>query len=115
MPTHSKTIHILSFTLKINLNPIELNTFYANTYLERDFRSIFQVKKLVLFEYFLKLCAGRNGQVLNYTELASDFGIGQKTAKQSPSILEASYLIKRLPSYYKNPNKRAIKAPKLYS
>jgi len=53
--------------------------------------------------------------VLNYSELASDFGIDQKTAKQSPSILEASYLIKRLPSYYKNPNKRAIKAPKLYS
>jgi len=97
------------------LNPTELYTFYTNTYLERDIQTIFQVKKLVLFEYFLKLCAGRNSKVLNYTEFASDCLIDQKTAKQSPSILEVSYLIKRLLPYYKNPNKRVIKAPKLYS
>ena len=99
---------------KENLNPSEMYSFYTNTYLERDIRTIFQVKDLVLFENFLKLCAGRNGQVLNYTALASDCGIDQKTAKQWLSILEASYIIKRLPPYYKNLNKRVIKAPKLY-
>ncbi|MBT3214840.1 MAG: ATP-binding protein [Deltaproteobacteria bacterium] len=99
---------------KEKLNPTEMYSFYTNTYLERDIRSIFQVKDLVLFENFLKLCAGRNGQVLNYSSLASDCGIDQKTAKQWLSILEASYVIKRLAPYYKNLNKRVIKAPKLY-
>jgi len=99
---------------KESLNPTEMYSFYANTYLERDVRKIINVQDLKTFETFLTLCAGRNAQVINYASLGSDCGIDQKTVKKWLSILEASYVIKTIKPYYKNLNKRIIKSPKMY-
>ncbi len=87
---------------------------YVRTYLERDVRSLLKVRDLNLFQRFLKLCAGRHGQLLNTSQLAIDCGISHTTVMQWLSILEASYLIFRLPPYHQNFNKRVIKSPKLY-
>lgn len=97
-----------------NLNPTEAMLFYVNTYVERDLRMLLNVKDLSIFEIFLKLCAGRTGQVLNLSSLGNDCGINHSTAKNWISVLEASYIIKLLRPYYKNFNKRLIKSPKLY-
>lgn len=94
--------------------PVFFYPSYIQTYLERDVRSLVNVGSLSQFNTFLKLCAGRVGQLLNVSSLAADAGVSVNTAKAWLSILEASYIIYRLQPHYKNFNKRLIKAPKLY-
>ncbi len=96
------------------LNPREALSFYVATYIERDVRSLLNVRDLIQFETFLRFCATRTGQILNLSNLGSDCGINHNTAKSWLTILEASYLVFRVPPHYNNLNKRLIKAPKLY-
>ncbi len=97
-----------------NLNPTEAMSFYVSTYLERDVRKLINVKDLSIFGNFLKLLAGRSGQILNMNSLSDDCGISPNTIRSWVSLLEASYIIKRVSPYYKNLNKRLIKAPKIH-
>ncbi len=87
---------------------------YMRTYVERDVRQLTQVGNLATFSTFVKLCAGRVGQLLNMSELSNDAGIAVNTVKSWLNILEASYLVFRLYPHHKNFNKRLIKMPKLY-
>lgn len=87
---------------------------YVGTYLERDVRSILNIQDLNAFQRFVRLCAGRVGQLLNMTSLASDAGINRATAQSWLSVLEASHLIFLLPPWHSNLSKRMIKSPKLY-
>jgi uncharacterized protein len=87
---------------------------YTATYIERDVRQLIKVGDLLLFQTFLRLCASRTGQILNLSSLASDCGISQPTARSWLSVLEASYIVFRLPPFFANLGKRLIKAPKLY-
>jgi predicted AAA+ superfamily ATPase len=96
------------------LNPSEAMAFYTSTYVERDLRMLINVKDLSKFEVFLKLCAGRTGQILNLSSLGNDCGVNHATIKSWISVLEASYIVKLLRPYYKNFNKRLVKSPKLY-
>lgn len=93
------------------------HTAYANyyqTYVERDVRQLLQVKDAVLFEKFVRLLAGRVGQLINYQSLGADVGVDAKTVRHWLSVLEASYLVFRLPPYFHNFGKRLIKTPKIY-
>jgi predicted AAA+ superfamily ATPase len=96
------------------LNPTEAMSFYLNTYIERDLRNIINIKDLSKFETFLKLCAGRTGQILNYSSIGNDCGVNHVTVKNWLSVLEASGIVKRINPYFKNFNKRLVKSPKLY-
>jgi len=87
---------------------------YIATYLERDVRQVKNVENLATFATFLRLCAGRVGQLLNISALAQDCNIAVTTAREWLSVLEASYIIFRLPPYFENFSKRQIKMPKLY-
>lgn len=87
---------------------------YYQTYVERDVRQLINLKDLTLFEKFLKLLAGRTGQLIDYSSLANDVGVDAKTIKNWLSILEASFLVFKLPAYFENFGKRVIKAPKYY-
>lgn len=97
-----------------NIPPLTWYRDYIETYLERDVRQITQVKDLTQFKYFTQLCAGRIGQILNYSSLASDCGIDVRMAKEWLSLLEASYIIFMLHPHHKNFNRRLVKSPKLY-
>lgn len=99
---------------KDNLNPSKFYRDYIQTYVERDVRQMVNVKDLVLFQRFLKLCAGRIGQIFNSQSLSNDLGVSNNTVSNWLSILEASFLIYRLPPYFENFGKRIIKSPKLY-
>ncbi len=97
--------------------PVEITDWmssYVATYAERDVRQILDVKDLAVFQKFLKLCAGRTGQVLNLSTLAGEVGISHTTARSWISVLESSDLIHLLPPYHQNFGKRVIKSPKLY-
>ena len=87
---------------------------YIRTYLERDVRQLINVRDLGTFRRFLKLCAGRTGQLLNLSSLATDAGITHNTAKAWISVLEASYIVHLLPPHHQSFGKRLIKTPKLY-
>jgi len=91
--------------------------FYANyirTYIERDVRLLKNITDLYTFERFLRLCAGRIGQLLNMSSLAVEVGVDTKTIGSWIGILETSFILFRLQPYYKNYNKRVVKMPKLY-
>ena len=87
---------------------------YAATYVERDVRQLISIRDLSAFQRFLRLCAGRTGQLLNLSSLAADCGISHNTAASWISVLEASYLVFLLRPHHQNFNKRLVKAPKLY-
>ena len=97
-----------------NMQPMEFYPSYIQTYLERDVRQLKNIENLGRFQNFVKLCAGRIGQVVNYSSLAQDADISHTTARQWLTILEASYLIFTLQPFYQNFSKRLIKNPKLY-
>ncbi len=87
---------------------------YVRTYIERDVRQLQNVEDLGLFQKFVKLCAGRIGQVVNWSDLGRDCGINHNTVKKWMSLLEASYLVFLLQPHHQNFSKRLIKSPKLY-
>jgi uncharacterized protein len=97
-----------------NRNPSLWYPAYIRTYVERDVRQLKNITDTISFTRFLKLCAGRIGQLLNTVALANDCGIDVRTATNWLSILESSYVIYLLKPHHKNFNKRLVKTPKLY-
>jgi len=87
---------------------------YYQTYVERDVREVSNIGNLEIFQRFVRLCAGRTGQLLNLSSLANDCGISHTTARQWISILQAGFIIHLLPPHFNNFSKRIIKTPKLY-
>ena len=87
---------------------------YVLTYIERDVRSLVNIDDLDAFERFLGLVAGRVGQLLNYSSLASDAGVSVDTARRWISVLKTSFIVFSLAPHHRNFNKRLIKSPKLY-
>lgn len=96
------------------LEPYAWYQNYIRTYVERDLRQVKNVLDLSSFQLFMKLCAGRVGQTINLSALASECGITHKTAKEWLGVLQVSGLIVLLQPYYRNFNKRLVKMPKLY-
>ena len=96
------------------LDPSEWLRSYVATYVERDVRTFSQVGDLVTFQRFVELCAGRTGQLINHRSLANDCGVSQPTARAWLGILEASYILFRLPPFHRNLGKRLVKTPKLH-
>lgn len=87
---------------------------YLRTYIDRDVRQIKNITDLIVFERFIRLLAGRNGQELNLTSLAVDTGVDTKTVQSWIGILESSFIIYLLRPHFKNFNKTLIKRPKIY-
>jgi len=97
-----------------DIAPTDFYPSYIQTYVERDVRLMKNIGDINAFIQFTHLCAGRIGQLLNYTSLANDAGISPNTAKAWLSILESSYIVYRLHPYHRNFNKRLVKSPKLF-
>lgn len=87
---------------------------YVAAYVERDVRQVLNVGDLVTFQTFLRMCAGRVGQVLNLSSLGSDTGVTHTSARNWLSVLEATFIAFRNPPFHRNVGKRLIKSPKLY-
>jgi len=87
---------------------------YYQTYLERDVRELLNVGDLEGFGRFVRLCAGRSGQLLNASSLAADAGVSHTTVRRWLSMLEASFVLYFLRPHHRSFNKRLVKSPKLY-
>ena len=99
---------------KPDLSVVDYYRSYLATYLERDVRQIVNVGNLRNFERFIRVCASRNAQLLNKSELAKDVGVTLNTINQWLSILEACNQIVLLEPYFANTGKRIVKSPKLF-
>ena len=92
---------------------LEYSNYFA-TYVERDVRLLINLQHQHEFEVFVRLLAGRVGQLLNLNSLADDIGVSAKTLKEWLNILEASFIVFRLQPYFENFGKRMVKNPKIY-
>ncbi len=97
-----------------HLDPAVMLGDYFATYVERDLRQLLQLRFIREFETFVRLAAGRVGQLLNLHSLAADAGISSVTAKSWLTLLEASFVVFLLPPWFANIGKRLTKSPKLY-
>ncbi|MDC7245309.1 MAG: ATP-binding protein [Sphaerochaetaceae bacterium] len=112
-----ETMIVNGFLPRLHNAGIPANLLYSNyfsTYIERDVRLLTNIKNLTQFENFIRLLAGRIGQVVNLSSLSNDVGVSSTTLANWLSILEASFIIYRLPPYHSNMRKRITKSPKLY-
>ena len=87
---------------------------YIDTYVERDVRTVKDIGNLSGFVRLIKLCAGRIGQLLNMSSLATECGVTIPTISSWLSVLQSSYIIYLLQPDYRNFTKRLVKTPKLY-
>jgi predicted AAA+ superfamily ATPase len=87
---------------------------YVSSYVERDVRQISNIGSEHTFLTFLRVAAAWTGQILNYSDMASDVGVSVSTIKSWLSLLETSGLVYLLQPYSRNVTSRAIKTPKLY-
>lgn len=95
-------------------SPFEYYKNYVNTYLERDIVQIAAVHDLIRFEKFMRLLAGRVGQLVNNSALATEVGVSSTTIGSWLSVLEASHVIYTLKPWFKNRNSQVVKTPKIY-
>lgn len=102
------------FQVQENLNRKFWHSSYLSTYLERDLRSLRNIKDLAQFQRFLVLLAARAGQLLNLNEIGKECGISQPTARDWLNVLQATYIVYLLEPYAKNLTKRIVKSPKLF-
>lgn len=96
------------------LEPRQALGDYFETYVERDVRRVGEIRNVSSFQRFVRLCAGRIGQLTDMVSLGADAGVSHTTARNWLNILEASYIAFRLPSFHRNIRKRLVKSPKLY-
>jgi predicted AAA+ superfamily ATPase len=97
-----------------DIMPNDFYPYYIQTYVERDVRQVKNIGDLSAFVKFIKLCAGRIGQVLNVSSLAGDCGISVSAANSWLSVLETGYVCFLLQPDFNNFTKRVVKSPKLY-
>lgn len=96
------------------LEPRQALGDYFETYVERDVRRMGEIRNLSSFRNFVRLCAGRTGQLINLSSLGADAGVSHTTAREWLTLLETSYIVFQLPPFHANIRKRLIKSPKLY-
>lgn len=117
VPLSSNLLILNGFYPRIHnqkLNPTRVLGDYFETYVERDIRQLISIKNLGTFEKFVRLCAGRVGQILNLQSLGNEVGISHSTAREWLTLLEASYVVFQLRPWHSNISKRLVKSPKLY-
>lgn len=107
-----------TFPKLFNIKDESARSLYLSSYIEtfilRDVQELVEIKKRREFELFLKMCALRTGQILDYESLSRDVGVSAQTIKQWIGVLEACFLIHLVHPYFSNRTKRLIKSPKLY-
>jgi predicted AAA+ superfamily ATPase len=117
---NTKNLHSLMFSgfypplYDQSVEPDKWYQNYIRTYIERDVRQIKNITDLNAFERFLRLCAGRTGQLLNMNSLAIESGVDNKTIASWLGVLESSFILYRLHPHHSNFNKRIVKMPKIY-
>ena len=87
---------------------------YRDTYLEQDVRGIVKDDKLWIYQRVMEILAGRTGDLLNYTDIASQTGVAVDTVKRYVALLEKTFLIRELTTCSRNIRAEQLKSPRIY-
>ncbi|MDR0681057.1 MAG: DUF4143 domain-containing protein [Dysgonamonadaceae bacterium] len=95
-------------------NSQKMLSAYIGSYLRDEIASEAKIRNITTFSRFLEIAALTNGEMVNYSNIASETGVSVPTVKEYFQILEDTLLGRYLPSFQKNPKRRVITAPKFY-
>lgn len=95
-------------------NANKLLSAYIGSYLKDEIATEARIRNIATFQRFLEVAALTNGEILNYTNIASDCGISAYIVKEYFQILEETLIGRYLPAFQKKPKRRVISAPKFY-
>ena len=112
-----EVIHKGSMPELYNKENIDWQLYYASyvrTYIERDVRSLLNVKNLDTFAKFITCVAARTGTVINYSNISQEIGVDIKTVQSWMKVLESSGIIMLIQPFTNNALKRVIESPMLY-
>jgi len=87
---------------------------YVEVYLNEEIREEGEVRELDAFERFMEVAAISDGEILNYTNIASDCGVSTKTVQSYFQILYDTLIGYEIPAYRKVVKRRILQAPKFY-
>ncbi len=87
---------------------------YVRNHVDRDVRDVAAISNDVQYHRLMQFAGARTGALLNQAELARDAGTSTVQVSRWLHLLEATFLITRLPAFARNSTTRLIKAPKLY-
>jgi uncharacterized protein len=95
-------------------NPKKLIEAYIGNYLKDEILAEAKIRNINAFTQFLEAAAFSNGEIVNYSNIATECGVSHNTVKEYFQILEDTLLGRFLPSFQKKPKRRVILAPKFY-
>ncbi len=95
-------------------SPQKLLSAYIGSYLRDEIMAEARIRNISSFSQFLEAAAFSNGEMVNYSNIASECGVSNPTVKSYFQILEDTLTGRFVPSYQKNPKRRVILAPKFY-
>lgn len=95
-------------------NPGKLLSAYVGSYLRDEIQAEAKIRNIGSFARFLEAAAFSNGEMVNYSNIATDCGVSAPTVKEYFQILEDTLTGRFLPSFQKKPKRRVILAPKFY-
>lgn len=98
----------------LSQKPEKLIAAYIGSYLKDEIIAEAKIRNIAAFSNFLEAAAFSNGEIVNYSNIASDCGISSPTVKEYFKILEDTLIGRFLPSYQKKPKRRIIRSPKFY-
>ncbi|MFN0060601.1 MAG: ATP-binding protein [Planctomycetota bacterium] len=87
---------------------------YVRTYVERDLPQLGLNADPILLRRVLTMIAHCQAGLQNLSQLGKSLGVSYHTVERYVSLLEHSFLVRRLPPYHRNIGKRLVKAPKIY-
>jgi predicted AAA+ superfamily ATPase len=95
-------------------NPKKLISAYIGSYLQDEIIAEAKIRNIDVFAKFLGAASFSNGEIVNYTNIASECGVSSPTIKEYFQILEDTLVGRFIPVFQKKPKRRVIKAPKFY-
>ena len=95
-------------------NPVKLIESYIGNYLRDEIMAEARLRNVTSFSRFLEVAAFSNGEMVNYSNIASESAVSAPTVKEYFQILEDTLIGRFLPSFQKRPKRRVILAPKFY-
>ena len=94
--------------------PQKLLSAYIGSYLQDEIIAEAKIRNIGSFTRFLEIAAFSNGEMVNYSNIASDCGVSPPTVREYFQILEDTLLGRFVPSFQKKPKRRIIQSPRFY-
>lgn len=94
--------------------PQKLLSAYIGSYLRDEIIAEAKLRNISAFSRFLESAAFSNGEIVNYSNIASDCGVSSVTVKDYFGILEDTLIGRFVPAFTKKAKRRVVSSPKFY-